>query len=347
MRLWLWRNWCFLRVLFWHFRVRLLLMLLILIGGSMLFMSIEQHSFWTGLHYSWLLVFGEPPEELPESPMLAALFFIMPVLGLTVIIEFIIDVALMVRDRRRAERSWCTMLASSYRNHIVLVGCGKLGYRVYLVLRKLGEQVVVIERDPNNQFLEELRRDGSPVLIGDARREALLDEANLAKARSVVLATNDDLANLEIALDAQRINSQVRVVVRMFDQNMADKLSGGFNIHLAMSQSAISAPTFALSAVAPSIVSSVMIGQHLVVMQRWQIRQGGSLAGLTVGQVIERYGLGVMEHVRPPGEAQLFPPPSTVLEPGDGVVLQGPLHVLDDLLRRNIELVEEAETAVE
>src|SRR5690606_32988736 len=227
IRLWLWRNWCFLRVLFWHFRVRLLLMLLILIGGSMLFMSIEQHSFWTGLHYSWLLAFGEPPEELPESPLLAALFFIMPVLGLTVIIEFIIDVALMVRDRRRAERSWCTMLASSYRNHIVLVGCGKLGYRVYLVLRKLGEQVVVIERDPNNQFLEELRRDGSPVLIGDARREALLDEANLAKARSIVLATNDDLANLEIALDAQRINSQVCVVVRMFDQNMADKLSGG------------------------------------------------------------------------------------------------------------------------
>ncbi|PJF24743.1 MAG: hypothetical protein CUN53_16300, partial [Phototrophicales bacterium] len=56
-------------------------------------------------------------------------------------------------------------------------GFGKLGYRIFLVLRKLGEPVVVIERDAHNQFLEEVRRDGSPLLVGDARREALLAAA--------------------------------------------------------------------------------------------------------------------------------------------------------------------------
>jgi voltage-gated potassium channel Kch len=334
----LWREWCFVRVAFRHFRKRFFLMAAILLGGCVLFMICEpekHHSLPRAIFFSWALVFGETPEEFPHSYVLRGLFFLMPILGLTVIIEGIIDFALMLRDRRRYERSWCTMLASSFSDHIVLVGFGKLGYRAFLVLRKLGEAVVVIERDPNCQFLDELRRDGNPLLIGDARRDALLLEANTAKARSIILATDDDLANLEIALDAQRMNPNIRVVVRMFDQTIADKMSAGFNIDMAMSPSAISAPTFATSAVAPAIVGSFIVGDQLVAMQRWLIRRNGLMVGLTVGEVTARFGFGVVEQRLPNGQPRLFPTPDTRLEPGDGIVLQGPLHALKDLWNRD------------
>ena len=333
----LWGEWCFIRVAARHFRLRFLLIAAILLGGGLLFMACEpekNHSLPRAIFYSWLLIFGEPPEEFPRSNILRALFFIMPVLGLTIIIEGIIDFALMLRDRRRYERSWCTMLASSFKDHIVLVGFGKLGYRIFQLLRRLGEAVVVIERDAANQFLEELRRDGSPLLVGDARRESLLAEANVGKARSIILATDDDLANLEIALDARQVNPDIRVVVRMFDQNMADKMSG-LNIHMAMSQAALSAPTFATSAVAPSIVGSFVVGNKLVVMQRWLVRREGPLCGLTVGDVMRTKQIGVVEHTSPHQSPSLYPPPDTKLEPGDGLILQGPLHVLNDLWRQN------------
>lgn len=335
----LWREWCFVRVAFRHFRIRFLLMAAILVGGGLLFILFEpekQHSLGRAVFYTWSLVFGEPPEEFPRSWVLRSLFFIVPVLGLTVIIEGIIDFALMLRDRRRYERSWCIMLANSFSDHIVLVGFGRLGYRTFLVLRQLGEAVVVIERDANGQFLEELRRDGSPLLIGDARRDILLSEANVAKARSIVLATDDDLANLEIALDAQRLNPGIRVVLRMFDQTIADKMSGGFNVQLAMSQSALSAPTFATTAVAPSIVSSFLIGSQLVAMQRWLIRTGGPMCGKTVGEVVAELGVGVVEHQRPGSALRLFPPPDVRLEAGDGLVLQGQLHTLKALWSQNV-----------
>jgi Trk K+ transport system NAD-binding subunit len=224
------------------------------------------------------------------------------------------------------------------------VGFGKLGYRVFAILRKLGEAVVVIERDPACQFLEEARRDGSPLLLGDGRREALLKEANIAKARCLILATDDDLANLEMALDAQTISPRIRIVMRMFDQNMADKVSKGFNITMAASPAALSAPTFATSVLAPSVVSSFIMGNQLVVNQQWLVRAGGPLAGRTVGQVIAELRLGVVEHARPgaPGTAakpMLLPPPDTKLEPGDGVVLQGTLDVLSDLWQRNVAAV--------
>jgi voltage-gated potassium channel len=336
----LWREWCFARVAFRHFRVRFIVMAAILLGGGAMFVWLEpekHHSLGRGVYYAWSLIFGEAPEAFPAHLALRAMFFVMPVLGLTVIIEGIIDFALMLRDRRRYERSWCTMLAKSYTGHIILVGFGKLGYRIFHLLRKLDEPVVVIERNATNEFLEELRRDGSPLLIGDARREALLEEANVAHAKSIILATDDDLANLEIALDAQKLSPDIRIVMRMFDQNMADKTSSGFNIDLAMSQAALAAPTFATSAVAPAIVSSFIVGKNLIAMQRWLVRRGGPLDGMSVGDVTAALGFGVVEHQRPPQEPRLFPTHDTVLQPGDGLILQGPLDELADLWQENVK----------
>lgn len=236
-------------------------------------------------------------------------------------------------------------MASGMSGHIVLVGLGRLGYRSFTLLRKLGERVVVIEANPQNQFLEDVRRDGSPLIVGDARREHVLQDANIATARCVVLATTDDLANLEIALDARRLAPGIRVVLRMFDQNMADKVQEGFGIQIAMSQAALSAPTFALKAVEESIVGGVVVGDRLVVSMRTKIEAGGPLEGRTVAEVIEQYGCGVVER-RParrapigaasdgqPG-AELFPPPRTMLERGDEVMLEGPYERINELRRR-------------
>jgi Trk K+ transport system NAD-binding subunit len=282
-------------------------------------------------YYTFSLIFGEPPEEFPRHVLLRVLFFIVPLLGLTVIIEGVVDFALILRDRRRFEKRWCVMLASSFRDHVVLVGFGRLGYRVFSTLRRLGEAVVVIERDADNQFLEDVRRDGSPLLIGDARREALLVDAGIARARAIILATNDDMANLETALDARRLNQEIRVVLRMFDQQVADKVRDGFNIHLAMSPSAISAPTFATCALAPATVNSFIVGDTLVAMQRWLVRGEGPLCGKTVATVTREFGIGVVEHRRGAAAPTVCPDPDTALEAGDGLMLQGPLESLQRL----------------
>jgi Trk K+ transport system NAD-binding subunit len=330
----LWREWCFARVAFGHFRVRFLLMGAILVSGALMFIALEPekgHTFFRALFFTWSLVFGEAPEEFPRSPLLRFLFFLVPVLGLTVIIEGIVDFALMLRDRRRYERSWCIMLASSFRDHVVLVGFGRLGYRTFLLLRRMGEAVVVIERDPQGEFMDDLRREGSPVIVGDARREALLAEANVAHARSIVLATDNDMVNLEAALDARRINPRIRVVLRIFDPNIADKVGKGFGIENALSQSALSAPAFATAALEPAIVNSFAVGERLIVMQRWLIRSSDGLAGRTVGEILGEKGLCVVEHRREGGPARLFPPPDLRLEPGDGVIVQGTFDGLSRL----------------
>ena len=151
------------------------------------------------------------------------------------------------------------------------------------------------------------------------------------KAKSIVLASNDDLGNLEIALDARRIKPGIRVILRMFDQNMADKIRDGFNIHIAMSQSATSAPRFAMAAIDPSIVNSFVLGDQLIVMHRWKVGPGGPLDGKTVGQVLTEMGCGVTRISSGGEPARIFPPPNTALKVGDDLLVQGPFETLAKL----------------
>lgn len=297
----------------------------LLVGGLAfrIFEPDKNGDIFRAVYCAWSLIFGEPPEEFPQHTVLRVMFFLLPIVGLTVIIEGIIDFALVLRDRRRFERSWCVAMASAMKDHVVLVGLGKLGLRTFQMLRRLGMPVVVIERDAQGQFLEEVRREGSPVLIGDGRRDELMIEGNVAKARSVVLCTNDDLANLEMALDARRLSPNIRVVLRMFDQNMADKIRDGFNIHIAMSQSAISAPLFAITALGHDILHPVLLNDQLVIMQRWVVRESGPLHGRTVGSILHDLGFSVVEFQRPNGEHKLFPPPDVELRAGDQLLVQG------------------------
>lgn len=339
----LWREWCFMKVVWAAFRLRLAIMVLVLLGGAVLFRGLEpekQHTFSRGLYYTWSLVFGEPPEEFPDNPVLQLLFFLLPVVGLLVILEGIVEFALILRDRQRNEHIWCTVMASALQDHVILIGLGKLGYRSYRWLRTLNAPCVVIESNPQNQFLEEVRRDGVPLLIGDARRDQTLVDANVGAAKSIILATDNDLVNLEAALDARKLNPTIRVVLRLFDQNMADKIRDGFNIKIAMSQSAISAPTFVMAAVEESIVSSMVVGDELVVMQRWYVQAEGPLGSKTIAEVMSEYGVNVVERQPWGGGSVLFPPPDTMLQGGDELLVQGKFETLSALREETKALTE-------
>ena len=331
LRFRIWREWCFLRMVLRQMGWRVGTMIALLLGAGLLFQHFDPQkrlSICEATYYAWSLVFGEPPEEFPQVAVLRVLFFVMPVLGLTVILEGILNLAMLLRDRRRYEPNWCKVMAASMSNHIILVGMGRLGYRAFRLLRRLGEPVVVVESNPDNPLLEEVRKDGSPLIIGNARDDAVLAQANVPAARSVIAATNDDLANLEIALDARQLHPGIHVVLRMFDQALADKVRDGFNIEIAMSQAAMSAPAFALAAVNPSIVGSFVVGDRLIVMKRWVVRPGGPFEGRSVGQVMTQLAGTVVELQAGAAAPVLFPDPSTVLQPGDRLLMQGPYEVV-------------------
>ncbi|MBD0280585.1 MAG: NAD-binding protein [Thermoleophilaceae bacterium] len=127
-------------------------------------------------------------------------------------------------------------------DHIVVCGLGNIGYRVVEELARLEVPVVAVELDPGNRFVSAVRRLGVPVAIGDARLRETLQTLKLDRARCLVVVTSEDVANLETALRAHILNPQLRVVLRLFDADLAARVERAFEIPISRSPAALVAP---------------------------------------------------------------------------------------------------------
>ncbi len=226
---------------------------------------------------------------------------------------------------------------SRMRNHVVLCGLGHVGIRVLEQLRKLGEEVVVIDRADDPRFLDEAKLMGVPVITGDVRQPSTLERANVKEARSIIAATGDDLVNLEVALNARAARPDIRVVVRMFDANLAGKVASGFGIKTTFSTSALAAPAFALAAVNPDVTGSFYVGDDLMLIMRSAVVAGSGLDGMTVGALEGRGGLSVLCYEAPSGGRQLHPADGQRLEAGGVLTVSGSAEACEAVRRLNVK----------
>jgi voltage-gated potassium channel len=99
--------------------------------------------------------------------------------------------------------------------HIVICGYGMFGRTVAAQLRETGHDVVIVEFDP-----AEFESIGEDVLAiqGDARKEAVLTDANVMAADTIVAAIDDSNVNIQIAITASQLAPDLQVVVRVGDE---------------------------------------------------------------------------------------------------------------------------------
>jgi voltage-gated potassium channel Kch len=71
---------------------------------------------------------------------------------------------------------------------------------------------------------------------------------HITRARVLVLATDDDAGNVELALWARRVRPDLPIVARVFDDNLADYLAGNVDQLTVLSMSQLAAPVFAEAA---------------------------------------------------------------------------------------------------
>ena len=123
---------------------------------------------------------------------------------------------------------------------VIVCGMGYVGYRIVVLLRRLGEAVTVVTQDARGEWRRDAEGRGVRLLVGDARDAALLAEAGLLQARALIAATDQDVANVEIALDAKKARKDLPVVIRLFDQHLARQMELSFDIRRAFAVSSTS-----------------------------------------------------------------------------------------------------------
>ncbi len=97
-------------------------------------------------------------------------------------------------------------------DHIVIAGGGRVGLHVARVLRTLGHPFALI--DLNYRQVEEAKRDGFPVIYGDASQEVVLEAAHLDKARLLLITIPAVVVSQAIVDLARQIKPTLSIVAR-------------------------------------------------------------------------------------------------------------------------------------
>lgn len=101
--------------------------------------------------------------------------------------------------------------------YVLVVGCGRLGSHLAILLSTRGHDVVVVDRDERS-FARLPAEDFSGFRIeGDASEPAVLRRAEITRADLLIAATHDDNVNLMVALVARRVFGVAHVMARVYD----------------------------------------------------------------------------------------------------------------------------------
>jgi Trk K+ transport system NAD-binding subunit len=308
--------------LLWEFRWPLgVFWTVVLAGGAMLhgFYHKQPLAYPEACYQVFLLFFLQPSLPFPEEWFLQPFFFLVPMLGVAALADSLVRMGYLVFARRRNLPEWQRMVASSYRNHIVVVGAGKVGYHIIRGLVAVHEPVVAVEIKTQSLVLDEVHDLGVPVITGNARHQKILEQASVRRARVIILATDDDLANLDAGLTARDLNPKIRVVLRLFDDTLATKFASNFQMP-AISVSEVSAPAFIAAATGHKVYQTFELDGHHLHVTDLTISPTGSLAGQLVGQVQGERLVNIVMH-RGPGGVLVNPPHDKVLAADDTVLV--------------------------
>jgi TrkA-N domain/Ion channel len=125
------------------------------------------------------------------------------------------------------------------KNHIIVCGLGKVGYFIVEQLLTKGEKVIIIEINEDSKHINYFRGLGAEVYIGDARQSKVMKDVNVEDAKALLSVIDNDALNLEIGLNARYLQPNLRLVLRIFDEEMTKHIKGLLNIELAYSASTI------------------------------------------------------------------------------------------------------------
>ncbi len=225
--------------------------------------------------------------------------------------------------------------------HVVVIGLGSVGIRVLEDLQAQGRQVVVVERNENNRFLNQVRARGVPVLIADSTQRQTLEDANVHAASAVAVLTSDDLTNIETALAVRDYLGErwveVPVVLRVFDRELGQTVEHHFDFRHVRSTSALAAPHFVGAALGLDILGSFTVGRQPFLVGRLTVAPGRGLDGLAMVDLPAQTRVIVLSRAADDGRLEHPPRRGTRFAPGDQAYVLGPYEELLRVLRHEHE----------
>lgn len=220
---------------------------------------------------------------------------------------------------RRTQR-----MIDSLTDHHIICGFGRVGRQVARDLRAARAEYVVVDPDPENRELAEAT--GARFIEGDATNDAVLIQAGVERARSIIACADSDPENIFITLTARELRADVAIVARAAAEDSEKKLKRA-GADRVISPYKASGTEMARLALHPQLRGVVNVDTEYR-LEEIVVGEDCDGARQTVGDI---RGGAMIVGVRRGSAFYPQPPADTVLQPGDTINAMGTPAALERL----------------
>ena len=227
-------------------------------------------------------------------------------------------------------------------DHFIICGMGKVGLSSAVALLDSKRPFVVIEKDINPDIVEEY--PDMLFIDGDATDDAVLIEAGIERASSILVTAGDDSINLFVVLSARSLNPDLFIITRSVTPGNEEKMRRA-GADRVVSPYQIGGRYMANIAVRPYVTDFFEIATlddgGEVWVEELVLHERSALLGKTVGEIDVRRRFGVTlvarrHHFPADGEkpervSTTIPDADSILQAGDDLIVLGTREGLAEL----------------
>ncbi len=164
-------------------------------------------------------------------------------------------------------------------DHVIVAGLGNVGTRIAGQLHDLGVAVVCVDKNEKAAGVQLAQRLGMRVVIGETHREETLRAAGIMTSSALVSVTDSDIVNLETALHARALAADLRLVLRLSDDDLAERVQKTVGNTISRSVPYLAAPAFAAAMLEHQVLRTIPVGRHVLLIADVVVRAGSELSG--------------------------------------------------------------------
>jgi voltage-gated potassium channel len=212
----------------------------------------------------------------------------------------------------------------SLTDHHIICGYGRVGRQVERDLRAARARYVIVDSDDRNRN----RGDGQRVnfIEGDASDDVVLQQAGIARARSIIACADSDADNVFITLTARELRADIPIVARAAIEDTEKKLMRA-GADRVISPYKASGTEMARLALHPQLSGVVDVDAEYR-LEEIPVGAGCEGVGQAVGDI---RGGAMIVGLRRGSDFQPQPPAETALQAGDVIVAMGTPSTLERL----------------
>ena len=200
---------------------------------------------------------------------------------------------------------------TGFRNHVIIIGGGRVGFRIAQVLKRLNVPLLIIELDQHR--VDRAKHTFIPVIYGNACHEVVLEAAETKLARLLIITSPEIVIAQTIVQRVRKVNAEIQVVARApgiefleeFKKlNISDVVIPEFEAGLEMARKALvhlHIPAAKIQHYTESlrqdlfasflseneeekIMEQIQKAEHQYDLQWMLIKKGSQLVGITIGE---------------------------------------------------------------